>query len=604
MKRLLFQIEVFVACSILIFTVFPFVESLAASTDEIVTAALKILYVNEGSYSSVNANDNGAVSVGKIQWHGNRALSLLKTIVNANRSSAESILGSTLYNEIRTSSNWETRTVTSAEATKLSTLLNTSEGRTAQDNLAFSDVKSYIQHGINLGITNEQALVYFADIENQGGAGASNLVSSQAASTAGGYGAITLDIIHNAAMNTYMGKYPSRRNKTYTYCKSIFINPTPKPLPDGDYRLKNNSNGLFLVVNNGDFSQGRNNVSTYQLIENANEQIWTLTDDSIGYRITPRGNDLCLNAYGEYAKNGDDVGLWQNTAPNHSSQRWNLEEVNGGYVVRNALNASSVLTVASGNNVKLGTYTGAANQIWTIEKYSPPAEQFYLDINLTVDGAAYNSGLEGVTFDVYIGGSKMADNVSDYYGQHPKGKTYTVNDIRVNGCYTNKGSSSYSGTLNTTTTVTIPIATYHRSETIPAVAVTCTDIGYTEGTKCATCGMIISQPQAIYPEGHQWDEGVITKEPNFNEEGERTYTCQVCGKKQVDPTPPLPYLPCDINGDGVVNNKDLTRLMKYLAGENVIVVQAALDVNGDNAVNNKDLTRLMKHLAGEDVSVN
>ena len=64
------------------------------------------------------------------------------------------------------------------------------------------------------------------------------------------------------------------------------------------------------------------------------------------------------------------------------------------------------------------------------------------------------------------------------------------------------------------------------------------------------------------------------------------------------------YTPGDINGDGLVNNKDLTRLMKYIAGENVEVVEAALDVNGDGTVNNKDLTRLMKYLAGADVTIN
>ena len=63
------------------------------------------------------------------------------------------------------------------------------------------------------------------------------------------------------------------------------------------------------------------------------------------------------------------------------------------------------------------------------------------------------------------------------------------------------------------------------------------------------------------------------------------------------------YTPADVNGDGVVNNKDLTRLMKYLAGESVDVVEAALDINGDGTINNKDLTRVMKYLAGEDVNI-
>ncbi len=74
--------------------------------------------------------------------------------------------------------------------------------------------------------------------------------------------------------------------------------------------------------------------------------------------------------------------------------------------------------------------------------------------------------------------------------------------------------------------------------------------------------------------------------------------CDDCGKPM-----PATHTPGDINGDGVVNNKDLNRLMKKLAGENVECVDAALDVNGDGVVNNKDLNRLMKKLAGENVEI-
>ena len=59
----------------------------------------------------------------------------------------------------------------------------------------------------------------------------------------------------------------------------------------------------------------------------------------------------------------------------------------------------------------------------------------------------------------------------------------------------------------------------------------------------------------------------------------------------------------DINYDGIVKNKDLTRLMKHLAGETVVVQEPVLDINGDGNVNNKDLTRLMKFLAGEDIEI-
>lgn len=51
----------------------------------------------------------------------------------------------------------------------------------------------------------------------------------------------------------------------------------------------------------------------------------------------------------------------------------------------------------------------------------------------------------------------------------------------------------------------------------------------------------------------------------------------------------------DINNDGTVNAKDLTRLMKYIAGEKVEAY--GVDLNGDGKENAKDLARLMKYIA-------
>ena len=63
------------------------------------------------------------------------------------------------------------------------------------------------------------------------------------------------------------------------------------------------------------------------------------------------------------------------------------------------------------------------------------------------------------------------------------------------------------------------------------------------------------------------------------------------------------HIPGDINGDGKVNNKDVTRLQRYLKGAAVEVNEAALDVNGDGKVNNKDLTRLQRYVKGADVEI-
>ena len=63
------------------------------------------------------------------------------------------------------------------------------------------------------------------------------------------------------------------------------------------------------------------------------------------------------------------------------------------------------------------------------------------------------------------------------------------------------------------------------------------------------------------------------------------------------------YIPGDINNDGVVNNKDFSRLFQYLSGWNVVINEAALDVNGDGSVNNKDATRLFQYVSGWNVNI-
>lgn len=63
------------------------------------------------------------------------------------------------------------------------------------------------------------------------------------------------------------------------------------------------------------------------------------------------------------------------------------------------------------------------------------------------------------------------------------------------------------------------------------------------------------------------------------------------------------YTPGDINDDGKVNTKDLTRLLKYINHEDVEYNEQALDVNGDGKVNTKDLTRLLRYINRENVEI-
>ena len=62
-------------------------------------------------------------------------------------------------------------------------------------------------------------------------------------------------------------------------------------------------------------------------------------------------------------------------------------------------------------------------------------------------------------------------------------------------------------------------------------------------------------------------------------------------------------LPGDVNGDGVVNNKDLGLLQRYINGWTVSIDLNAAEVSGDGAINNKDLGLLQRYINGWNVEL-
>lgn len=219
--------------------------------------AAVIIYGNEGNYGSVNTNDNGAVSVGKVQWHGSRALDLLKTIIAAlGGQAATVILGADFYKEIKTAVQWNKRTVNAQEKNKLTALLTTPAGKAAQDALAEKDVLSYVTHGVNMGIEDAQALIYFADLENQGGAGASARIAKTAAERAGSMNKVSLVILHSAALSDWvMGGYTARRKETYSKAAAVSF---PSGGTDAD-KTQNGGTGTMatMISNSGHDENGR-----------------------------------------------------------------------------------------------------------------------------------------------------------------------------------------------------------------------------------------------------------------------------------------------------------------------------------------------------------
>ena len=150
-----------------------------------------------------------------------------------------------------------------------------------------------------------------------------------------------------------------------------------------------------------------------------------------------------------------------------------------------------------------------------------------------------------------------------------------------------------------------------------AVQVTCREHAWDEGktTKAAACqepgertfACIVcgeTKTEEIAPLGHDY---VLTEEQPaaVGKEGWKLYVCSRCGDEQKKAVPALEpdRLPGDVNGDGAVDGRDVLRLMKYFAGQDVTINEANADVTGDGAVDGRDVLRLMKYFAGQDVAL-
>ena len=69
-------------------------------------------------------------------------------------------------------------------------------------------------------------------------------------------------------------------------------------------------------------------------------------------------------------------------------------------------------------------------------------------------------------------------------------------------------------------------ATGHKAEKIVGKAASCTEDGITEGSKCSVCGEILKKQEVIKATGHKWSAWEVTKEASETEEGSRRRVCE------------------------------------------------------------------------------
>ena len=99
--------------------------------------------------------------------------------------------------------------------------------------------------------------------------------------------------------------------------------------------------------------------------------------------------------------------------------------------------------------------------------------------------------------------------------------------------------------------------------------------------------------------GHSYDDGVVTKEPTTEAEGEMTYTCEVCGNKKTETLGKVEekVIYGDVDGDGYVTSMDATDVLLYVARLIQEIPETEADVDGDGYITSMDATEILLYVA-------
>ena len=169
-----------------------------------------------------------------------------------------------------------------------------------------------------------------------------------------------------------------------------------------------------------------------------------------------------------------------------------------------------------------------------VADYTPP--RFYKSSEVIIFCSLGNI----TKIELVCSGSSYATALKSSVGNEAvaNGSTVTITPTVASDTYTI--SSLSGGQVRMGNSITVTYATvdsgecaHTNTETIVAVAATCTTAGNTAGVKCADCGAVLEGNETIAALGHTNDEGVVTA-PTCTEKGYTLYTCTVCGSTKKD----------------------------------------------------------------------
>ena len=171
------------------------------------------------------------MSIGAYGWHGNNALSVLKkaySISNAEISRVAmsySNTGNKVITAITNNRDWSSYIPDSYTCSCIKSMLLTSAGIEAQNQISAENAEDYINICLEHNINDKRAIVYCADILNQFGTGSfdKNVYGNGHNGVLYGVSNATLDSVYSSkrAWSDSNYSYETRRKWTYDYLKGL-----------------------------------------------------------------------------------------------------------------------------------------------------------------------------------------------------------------------------------------------------------------------------------------------------------------------------------------------------------------------------------------------
>lgn len=238
---------------------------------------------------------------------------------------------------------------------------------------------------------------------------------------------------------------------------------------NGAYRNWSGSNGGVKLGSDGYYYINIGAYSTIKTVKptwrannfyvrfHANGGSGYMADQTFTYGVS---QNLRTNTF---TRTGYTFSGWKVQREYDNKWAWAEGHGNGEYWQSGEPWGSDIRIYTDGGSIAKTTYSGYVNMYaqWTPNNY-------YLDVNGLLDGTATGNTAGYGTFDVYINGNLVANDVTDFYQQYAYGAKYEIKDIKSNTGKTYNGvsSGSISGTIGTSNSIQLKFTTTQYSNSI------------------------------------------------------------------------------------------------------------------------------------------